>query len=51
MTVGQKITRLEKEGYKITFLMKGGVIAKKGSRTKKATSITALYRDVFGTKR
>jgi uncharacterized protein YaaQ len=47
MTTEQLRTQLEKKGYKVTTLMQGGYIAKKGQQTYKADSITELYNILF----
>jgi biotin operon repressor len=47
MTTQQQRTHLEKKGYKVSSLMQGGYIAKKGQQTYKAETIAELYNILF----
>jgi len=47
MTTQQLRTQLEKKGYKVSTLMQGGYIAKKGQQTYKADTITKLHNIIF----
>jgi biotin operon repressor len=47
MTKQQLRTQLENKGYKVSTLMQGGYIAKKGQQTYKAATITELARIIF----
>jgi biotin operon repressor len=47
MTTQQQRTQLEKKGYKVSSLMQGGYIAKKGQQTYKAETIAKLYNILF----
>lgn len=47
MTTQQLRSKIESKGYKVSTLMQGGYIAKKGQQTYKADSITNLYNQIF----
>ncbi len=47
MTKQSAITKLENNGYKVTFTMSGNVIATKGSRIYSAASVNALIKQIF----
>lgn len=47
MTTQQIRTKIESKGYKVSTLMQGGYIAKKGQQTYKADTITELARIIF----
>jgi hypothetical protein len=47
MTTQQLRVKIESKGYKVTSLMQGGYIAKKGQQSLKSETITSLYNLIF----
>ena len=47
MKINLIISKLEKQGYKVTRCFSGKVIAKKGQRTYIAESYNSLYSQIF----
>ena len=47
MTTQSILTKLEKNGYKVTFTMTGNVIASKGNQSYSANSLNALKTKLF----
>lgn len=48
MTRQQKIEKMQRAGFKVTFQMRGGVSATKLQREYKAESVTALHKQIYG---